>query len=393
MDVLLPLLCQPSLPRDCAAFVIGLIVGSFLNVLALRSLAETSIFWPPSHCMRCDHRLSPLDMIPVLSWFLLRGRCRYCHEPISWQYPAVEFLTACAFVVVLHYFGLNLEGVGMVVFACTLIVVCVTDFREKLIPHEITYPSMTLGLIYTGVCAGLSSGLNYNPMPCKIHHDVISGLAGVGISYILFDFLAFYGLKFYIATHGDPNAAREATSENEEEAGEETDPMIDNTFSLARSKESELEEEFEVMGGGDAVLAAVIAAWLGLTRLGTALVFGFMVGTVMGAVYLTIELVRQKMIRQCLRPLTIGALVVLSLFEGVLFFLYHLGNPLHEVSFFAVMPWWQTGLAGVGVGALLGVVSVGARVSKPFPFGPALAAGATIAMFFDPFGSEKLGGA
>jgi prepilin signal peptidase PulO-like enzyme (type II secretory pathway) len=123
---------QLTLARDVLLAVIGLFVGSFLNVLALRSLKEQSIIFPPSHCPNCDHRLGIMDLVPVLSYLMLRGRCRYCHQPISWQYPIVEVLTAAAFVILIRYFGFTVEGVGMVIFACTLIAVCVTDFREKL---------------------------------------------------------------------------------------------------------------------------------------------------------------------------------------------------------------------------------------------------------------------
>ncbi|MGH9549130.1 MAG: prepilin peptidase, partial [Terriglobales bacterium] len=120
--------------KDVVAGLVGLCVGSFLNVLALRSLEEKSIFWPPSSCPQCKTRLWLLDMIPVVSWLALKGKCRHCSKPISWHYPVVELLTAVAFIAVLRVFDWTFEGFGMVFFACVLIAVCVTDFREKLIP-------------------------------------------------------------------------------------------------------------------------------------------------------------------------------------------------------------------------------------------------------------------
>jgi prepilin signal peptidase PulO-like enzyme (type II secretory pathway) len=90
----------PSLAVDLLALVLGFTVGSFLNVLALRSLSEESLLWPPSKCPRCQHPLSPLDNIPLLSYLLLRGKCRYCQGEISWQYPAVEAFTGLTFVAI-----------------------------------------------------------------------------------------------------------------------------------------------------------------------------------------------------------------------------------------------------------------------------------------------------
>src|SRR5215212_8879542 len=79
------------------AGVFGLVIGSFLNVVIWRVPRKESIVHPPSHCPRCDTPISPRDNVPVLSWLVLRGRCRHCREPISFRYPAVELLTAAVF--------------------------------------------------------------------------------------------------------------------------------------------------------------------------------------------------------------------------------------------------------------------------------------------------------
>jgi prepilin signal peptidase PulO-like enzyme (type II secretory pathway) len=357
----------------------GLCVGSFLNVLALRSLQEKSLFWPPSHCPKCEHRLGLSDLVPVVSWFALGGKCRYCQAPISWQYPAVECITAVSFLIILHHFPSPIDIVGMMVFASTLIAVCVTDFREKLIPHEITYPAMLLGIIYSFTCQSFSGG----DQPLRLPHDVMGSLAGIGISYILFDFLAFYGLKLYSRVHGDPNKPQE-DPENETPAAE-VDDEIDTTFDI-RSERPQEYEDFEVMGGGDAVLSAVIAAWLGLSRLGTALIFGFLAGAFIGALYLVHELYKQKLLHKCIKPSLIGMAAIVAFIEAFLY-LWFIISPnfsIHINSFFD-MPWWQFGIIGLLAGSLTGVVVVGSRSSKPFPFGPALAAGAVVAMFYDPY--------
>ena len=77
--------------------ILGLLIGSFLNVVIWRVPRGESVVRPPSHCPHCDHRLAPLDNIPLLSWLALRGRCRYCGGPISARYPAVELTTGVLF--------------------------------------------------------------------------------------------------------------------------------------------------------------------------------------------------------------------------------------------------------------------------------------------------------
>lgn len=338
---------------DLLAALLGVSVGSFLNVLAMRSLEEISLFIPRSRCPQCKNPIRIFDLIPVVSYFLLKGRCRSCSKPISWHYPFVEVFTSLTFVVVLRYFGWSLEGLAMLIFASSLIALCITDFREKLLPHEITYPSMLLGIFYSAAH----------------RQDLLGTMAGIGASYIIFDFLAFYGLKFYIWIHSrDPE---------EEEEKEEDDAQIDGVFDI---KEEPL-EEFEVMGGGDAVLAAVISAWLGWERLVVALIFGFLFGAMMGCIYLLIEMRKQQILHECVKPAAIGA--VLSggflLATGIVWCTVS-GN---EVKMFAPQLASLTLGAG-GIGALIGVIWTGSKVSKPFPFGPALAAGAAIAMFYNP---------
>lgn len=365
-----------SLQRDAIIAVIGLCVGSFLNVLALRSLQERNILWPPSSCMKCNHRLGIADLVPVLSWLALKGKCRYCSEPIAWHYPVVEAITALAFVVVVRYFGFNFEGIGMLIFVSVLIAVCITDFKEKLIPHEITYPAILLGIGYSAMCSTMVADHHV------MEHDFVMSMVGVGLSYILFDFIAFYGGMLYKWQHRN-----DELEDEDEESFEPTfsygvpNEAVDTTYSAVEA--AFMEEEVEVMGGGDAVLGAVIAAWLGLSRLGVALVVGFLIGTAMGAVYLAIELKKQNKLEQSYRPAIIGALLLLMFVEGMLGLFAYLGqNSADGVSFFS-MPWWQFGTIAVLCGALLGIVRAGHTVSKPFPFGPALAGGAVVAMFYD----------
>ena len=379
-------LVTSSIGRDALAAVVGLCVGSFLNVLALRSLKEQSLFWPPSSCTNCEHRIKSYDLVPVVSYMLLSGKCRYCRAPISWQYPFVEVFTACTFVVLLHLYGPNFNAdptfmdygnlIGMATFCCTLIAICITDFREKLIPHEITYPSMLLGIAYSGIVRG----------------DMSGALIGIGISYILFDFLAFYGLKFYVWKYGDPDDPEERRKriliDRDREGLLETgpDPEMHIHHSLysgdrrnRESAEEEDDEEFTVMGGGDAVLSAVMASWIGFQLLGVALLVGFLAGTVMGSVYLFYEMYKAKILKECIRPALFHMIIVVALVEGMLFFLKYLSQGMT-----IELPFLQLGvLAAIG-GAMLGVLKSGHEVQKPFPFGPALAFGAVVALATKP---------
>ncbi|HEY9777300.1 MAG TPA: prepilin peptidase [Planktothrix sp.] len=371
----------PSIARDALLALIGLCVGSFLNVVALRSLKEANWFWPPSHCPDCQHRLAPLDLLPVLSWLLLGGKCRYCKGKIAWQYPAVELGTAFVFVLVIRYFGFNFEGLGLLFFSCVLIAVTATDFKEKLIPHEITYPAMIIGLIYSAMVVQMR--LLFPPELHRIERfgePLTSALAGVGVSYILFDFLAFYGLKLYIMRYGHPDEQPEEEDESEEER-EEFDPQVDTTFDI--KKEPQIKDEFEVMGGGDAVMGAVIAAWLGLSALAQSLFYGFMIGTALGVTYLTIELARRGELAARKRRVFLGAIIGFVALEAAVFGLFtltHQGDLATQT--FDMKPWLGLGLVGAFVGSMVGLISGGERLSSPFPFGPALAAGAFIAMFF-----------
>ncbi len=349
-------LSSNPLVLDLLAALLGVSVGSFLNVLALRSLAEKSLFIPRSQCLECKAPIRIFDLIPVVSYFLLKGKCRDCHKPISWQYPFVEIFTAIAFVVVLRYFGWTIEGLAMLIFSSTLIALCVTDFREKLLPHEITYPSMLLGIFYSAAHK----------------QDLLGTMAGIGASYIIFDFLAFYGLKFYIWLHGRDGA-------EEEEEKEEDDAQIDGVFDI----KDDPEEDFEVMGGGDAVLAAVISAWLGWERLVVALIFGFLFGAVMGCIYLLVEMRRQRILHECIKPALLGA----GLAGGFLLLAgigWCVSAEETRSRLAEYLPQLSALAAGAGVvGALIGIIATGSKVSKPFPFGPALAGGAAVAMFYN----------
>jgi leader peptidase (prepilin peptidase)/N-methyltransferase len=127
-------------------FIIGLIVGSFLNVCIVRLPRGGSIVTPPSHCPSCQSRVRFYDNIPVISFLVLRGRCRSCGEPISWQYPLVELMNALVYVWIVHEFWLGGEAVLMMLLCSSLIVITFIDLEHLIIPDIITLPGMLVGL-------------------------------------------------------------------------------------------------------------------------------------------------------------------------------------------------------------------------------------------------------
>jgi len=324
--------------------------------------------------------------VPLISYLCLKGKCKYCHSTIAWHYPFVEAFTAISFITIIARFGLDCYSLGLLYFVSALIAVCITDFKEKLIPHEITYPSILLGIVFSGA----------------VRHDIWGTLAGIGVSYIFFDFMAFYGLKVYLwfnkpsllverkrpvslSTTFQPPKPKRAYPQHLFKRFFSLEPKIVALKMLgtrvAQSKGFVLEhgqplEEFEVIGGGDAVLSAMISAWLGLNRLIVALVVGFLVGTFMGAAYLVHEMYKQRTLNTLVRPVSTGAALTAFLMTTMLVGITQLTHqPLQSTPWYILLP------VAAMFGGIIGVIAAGRRASKPFPFGPALAAGAVIAMF------------
>ena len=119
------------------AGIVGAVIGSFLNVCIHRIPREESIAFPPSHCPSCQHRLGPLDLVPVFSWLWLKGKCRYCAGRIAVRYPVVELLTAALFVQAACS-AVTLAGFGerALVAAC-LVVIFFIDLEHQLIFHRV----------------------------------------------------------------------------------------------------------------------------------------------------------------------------------------------------------------------------------------------------------------
>lgn len=128
----------------------GLVIGSFLNVVIHRLPRDLSLVRPPSSCPGCGARIRPYDNIPVLSYIVLRGKCRDCGHRISPQYPAVEALTAAGFVLVYLQGGraVGLDLVAGCVFTSALVALGFIDYHHQILPDAITLPGLVLALVY-----------------------------------------------------------------------------------------------------------------------------------------------------------------------------------------------------------------------------------------------------
>jgi leader peptidase (prepilin peptidase)/N-methyltransferase len=125
----------------------GLALGSFLNVVAARVPLRRSIVRPASACMSCDHEIRPLDNIPLVSYFVLRGRCRNCRSRIPFIYPAVELVTALLLAGCVLAFGLTAEAAIAAFFCAVLVAVSVIDLEHRIIPNRIVLPATVVVLV------------------------------------------------------------------------------------------------------------------------------------------------------------------------------------------------------------------------------------------------------
>jgi len=128
------------------AVLVGLCFGSFLNVCILRLPHDQSLLRPRSTCPQCKQPIAWRDNIPVVSWLWLRGKCRWCHKPISVQYPVIEALVGVLFGVSVLAYGPSLHAVSAAVFGTLLLGIAITDARHYLIPDEFSLGGLVLGL-------------------------------------------------------------------------------------------------------------------------------------------------------------------------------------------------------------------------------------------------------
>ena len=133
------------------ALLLGLIVGSYLNVVVHRLPMGKSTVLPFSRCPGCGTRVRPWDNIPVLSFVLLRGRCRDCREPIGWRAPTIEATTGILFVAALERFGPSVQAGIAALFICLLLLLAFIDLDHYILPNRLTYSGLVVGLLLSPI--------------------------------------------------------------------------------------------------------------------------------------------------------------------------------------------------------------------------------------------------
>ena len=209
-------------------FTLGAVIGSFLNVVIARVPKGESVVSPGSRCPRCKRAIRWYDNVPILSWLILRGKCRDCALPISPRYPMVELLIALLAVAIARQLGPTWVALGYFAFATSLVALAYIDLDTWLLPSQITWPLLALGLL---------SPLWNHGLPWR------ESLIGGAIGYALFAAIALFGEKV-----------------------------------LKR----------EVMGWGDVWLLAGIGAWLGWQALLPVVLLSAMQGALVGVVLLAL---------------------------------------------------------------------------------------------------------
>jgi len=161
-------------------FIVGLAIGSFLNVCIYRIPKKESLVYPPSHCPQCGELIKWYDNIPLISYLLLKGKCRSCHHPISIRYPIVEALTGVLFLFsYLFHRSLNILFFKNLIFISFLIPIFFIDFKIGIIPNSLSY-----GLIISGFILSFFT------------HSFSSSLWGIGIGGGIFSTIYFLGYLF-----------------------------------------------------------------------------------------------------------------------------------------------------------------------------------------------------
>ena len=183
-----------DLAFECALFVVGLALGSFLNVCISRLPRDESVIRPRSHCPACGAFLRWHDNIPLLSWLLLRRRCRDCGAPISLRYPAVELLTALLFTACCVSFDATLATAKFCLFCFLLVGLIFMDAETGLLPREFTYSGIVLGLALSWIAPTDSTATQFFlrvygaqlPAPAQLGllDSAIGALLGAGFFYL-----------------------------------------------------------------------------------------------------------------------------------------------------------------------------------------------------------------
>ena len=162
--------------------IIGLCFGSFFNVVILRSLSNESIIFPASKCPKCQHKLFWWHNIPVFSYIILRGRCYFCKEKISIQYPIIELITMLSFALTFIKFGISYKTLFVILWLSGFIIMTTTDLKAKLVDCNIAILIGISGLLYNFIQTGLDG--------------IISSVLGLAAGAVILEVIARLGYVF-----------------------------------------------------------------------------------------------------------------------------------------------------------------------------------------------------
>ena len=171
-------------------FIFGIIIGSFLNVCIVRLPYEKSVIRPRSHCVKCKKTIPWYNNIPLVSYILLKGKCRFCGEKISFRYFLVELLTGLSFVGFYLYYGLTASVFAYFVMISCFIVATFVDFEHRIIPDEVSVGGMCVGLVLSLFIPSLhglvvSPGSGIQPYLLSFWYSIVGVLIGGGSIYLM----------------------------------------------------------------------------------------------------------------------------------------------------------------------------------------------------------------
>lgn len=157
----------------------GLVIGSFLNVVIWRVPRNESISFPPSHCPKCKSRIKPYDLIPVISYIILGGKCRNCKEKISIEYPIVELINGIMYVFLFYKFPMSFKAAEYSILFSLLLSISIIDFKTQLVDDRMVLFGGAIAIIFEIINKGFSAGLLDNL------YGSLTGAAVIGLIVIL----------------------------------------------------------------------------------------------------------------------------------------------------------------------------------------------------------------
>ena len=167
-------------------FILGSIWGSFSNVCIYRLPKDQSVIFNRSFCPKCKNVIRWYDNIPLISYLLLKGKCRDCSNKISFQYFVVELLTAITFVIIYYFYGLSISALLLIILSVFFIIIFFIDLKHYIIPNELTYPLMAIGFVKS-----FDPNLNQVIFP-----NFINSLIGGVVGYLIIWLIIFFYKKF-----------------------------------------------------------------------------------------------------------------------------------------------------------------------------------------------------